>query len=183
MKSPDWSELRPGNQLGIVKLAPDGAEAARYDGTVVAIFEPESWCVVQATWTDSAIDIDGLEIKTGDRLLEWFSPLCPFNAFAIYDPGGVPRGWYANVTYPAFLKSSSSGSEDIATLFWHDLYLDLIGRPDHSYVIRDKDELDEAGISSSDAALYQMILSAGEELASRFSCQEIPFLPGSLDSG
>jgi hypothetical protein len=119
--------------------------------------------------------IDGLEFLTGDELLEWFSPQCPFNAFAVYSDGGELRGWYANVTFPSYLQNSNPGANDAATLIWHDLYLDLIGLPDGSYVIRDREELDEADISLKDPALCQMILDASEELALRFVRREIPF--------
>ncbi len=175
MHARDWSELSPGQHLTIVKLDPGGAEAARYNGEVVATLEPESWCVVQATWTYGAMDIDGLEFHTGDHLLEWFSPVCPFNAFAVNAPDGGPRGWYANVTYPAYLGVPYQDSADHPTLVWHDLFLDLIGRPDGTFVMRDRDELDASAISSSDPALYQSILTAGAELAARFSARQIPF--------
>jgi hypothetical protein len=177
----DWSELSPGQQLTIVKLDPGGAEAARYNGEVVATFEPESWCIVQATWTYGALDLDGLKFHTGDHLLEWFSPVCPFNAFAVSAPEGGLRGWYANVTYPAYLQAPYQVSADHPTLVWHDLFLDLIGRSDGTFVMRDRDELDASGISSSDPALYQSILTAGDELAARFSAREIPFLVDPLD--
>jgi hypothetical protein len=183
MSFPAWSELRPGAKLTIIKLAPEGAEAARYRGEVVGVHEAESWCVVQATWTYGAMNIDGLAFRTGDALLEWFSPKCPFNAFAVYSPGGELRGWYANVTYPSYLQVSSSGADDEATLIWHDLYLDLIGLPDGSFVIRDREELEESGISTSDPAVYQMILDASEELGSRFEKRQVPFQHSGFDNG
>lgn len=178
MNSQDWTGLRPGQQLTIVKLDPGGAEAARYSGKVVATLEPESWCVVQAIWTYGAMDIDGLEFHTGDHLLEWFSPMCPFNAFAVYAPDAKLRGWYANVTHPAYLEKPNSDPVLHPSLVWHDLFLDLIGRPDGSFVIRDRDELDASGIASSDPGLYQSILAAGDELAERFNARQIPFQRG-----
>lgn len=180
MDSPAWGHLVIGETLTIVKLSPDGAEAARYSGEVVGLHAPEAWCVVEATWTHNAMSIDGLEFDNGDKLLEWFSPQCPFNAFALHDSSGELKGWYANVTYPSYLQDFDPRSANPLTLVWHDLYLDLIGLPDGSFVYRDMDELDEAKISASDPALYDMILAAGEALASRFSRSEIPFVRGGL---
>lgn len=181
MKAPDWRQLSPGQLLTIVKLDPGGAEVARYAGMVVATLEAESWCVVRATWTYGAMSIDGLEFHTGDNLLEWFSPICPFNAFAVYAPNRKLRGWYANVTHPADLDGSRQVSSSELVLTWHDLFLDLIGRPDGSFIIRDRDELDASGLASSDAALYRAILSAGEELAARYRARQVPFQADAVD--
>ena len=68
-----WSSLLPGAELAIVKLAPDGSEAARYRGEVVG-HRHDSWVLVLATWTNRTIEIGGLSFCPGDNLLEWFSP-------------------------------------------------------------------------------------------------------------
>src|SRR5262245_23755898 len=97
-----WAALRPGQALTVVKLDPDGAEVARYDGTVVAAGAPP-WVAVRAVWTRRLVELDGLRFVPGDTLIEYFSPVDLFNGFAVYAPDGGFRGWYANVTYPTRL--------------------------------------------------------------------------------
>lgn len=172
--APAWSELRPGKHVSIAKLAPDGSEAARYEGEVISMVDPESWCVARAIWNRGDMTVDGLGFHPGDHLLEWFSPVCWFNAFAVFAPDGGARGWYANVTYPAHLI----GTEREPTLVWHDLYLDLVCRADGSHVTRDRDELDASGISESDPQLYRAILKAMNELVARYEQRQIPFRTG-----
>jgi hypothetical protein len=132
------------------------------------------WVALQALWTYERVEIDGLTFDPGDDLIEWFSPVLPFNAFAVLSPEGVLRGWYANVTYPAFLEPAAADSP-IPTLVWHDLYLDLVGLPDATFVVRDEDELAESGLAASDPLLHREIGQAAVELARRFESGDLPF--------
>jgi uncharacterized protein DUF402 len=160
----------------VIKLAPDGKEAARYPGEVVAFYQSEHWIVVRATWTYRQVDLDGLSFMPGDELLEWFSPDHPFNAFAVNSPGGDLRGWYANVTYPTRLDDSTSPP----LLVWHDLYLDLVGLPDGTVTLRDEDELLASGLRETDPQLYKRITEASAELSRRF---ELGLPPFAIDAG
>jgi len=166
-----WSRLLPGQAITVIKLAPEGQEAARYPGEVVALCQSERWIVVRATWTYRQVDLDGLSFVPGDELLEWFSPDHPFNAFAVFSPGGDLRGWYANVTYPPRLDDSKSPP----LLVWHDLYLDLVGLPDGTVTLRDEDELLASGLRERDPRLYQRIIGASTELSRRFALRLPPF--------
>jgi hypothetical protein len=168
----DWAKLRPGMQLTIVKLAPGGEEAARYEGEVMAADTPDPWVIVRAVWTYRLVELDGLSFQPGDVLREWFSPEHPFNAFAVFSPDGFFRGWYANVAYPARLDRRVSPP----LLIWHDLYVDLVGLPDGSYTMRDDDELEASGLSTADAALYRRIVAARAELVRRFEAGLPPFM-------
>jgi hypothetical protein len=160
----------------VIKLAPNGKEAARYPGEVVALYQEERWTIVRATWTYRQVDLDGLSFVPGDELLEWFSPDHPFNAFAVFSPGGDLRGWYANVTFPARLDDSESPP----LLVWHDLFLDLVGLPDRTVALRDEDELLASGLRERDPRLYQRITGASAELSRRFQLGLPPF---KIDSG
>jgi uncharacterized protein len=165
-----WSSLLTGAELTIVKLAPDGSEAARYQGEVVGHYR-DSWVLVLATWTNRMVDLGGLSFCPGDSLLEWFSPRHRFNAFAVFSSADQLKGWYANVTHPARLDAT----QDPPVLIWHDLFLDLVGLADHSFTIRDEDELLASGLSHAKPELYARILEAQSELIRRFELGLPPF--------
>ena len=167
-----WSALQPGSKLSVVKLAPDGSEAARYPGEVVVGLDQDAWIVVHAEWTHRAMDLDGLEFRTGDHLFEWFSPHHPLNAFAVLTRAGCHKGWYANVTYPARLDPAM----DPPVLIWHDLFVDLVGLADKTFTIRDDDELEASGLRQFDLQLHAYILSARSGLIWRFEHQLPPFV-------
>ncbi len=155
----------------MVKRAPDGSEVTRYPGIAHERGDIGPWVVVEARWTNRRVDLDGLSFVPGDVLREWFSPIHPFNAFAVYAPDGTLRGWYANVTYPTTLDLTTTP----ATLTWHDLYLDVIVLPDGTTVVRDEDELDEAGLAASEPELHQAILAAKDEILRLVAAGERPF--------
>lgn len=163
--------LTVGAALAIVKWGPDGTERTRYPGAVIETGLVDDWLVARAQWTTPEIHLDGLRFVPGDRLHEFFSPTVPFNAFSVFAPDGTLRGWYANVTYPTILRFDT----DPVTLVWHDLWVDLIALPDGSWVIRDEDELEEAGIRESDPALHAMIVGARDEMVARWLARSYPF--------
>ena len=171
----EWSELPPGTELKIVKLAPKGHEVTSYPGSVIDAAAPAPWIAARADWTTRLVELDGLRFVPGDRLHEFFSPEHPFNVFSIWAPDGHLRGWYANVTHPARFDASSQP----ITLFWHDLYIDVIGLPDGTVVVRDEDELAASGLASSDLELHAMIVKARDELLHRFQQRAFPFHEGS----
>ena len=162
--------LREGDTLTVVKLAPEGEEVTHYPGAVVAVRD-DGWIVVRATWTHRLVELDGLQFHTGDMLLEWFSARHWFNAFAVYAPDGHLRGWYGNVTHPAWLEIG----HEPPRLIWHDLYVDLVGLPNGSFTMRDDDELRESGLDGHDPALHAQIITARGELLRRFQDRIAPF--------
>lgn len=168
-----WAALRAGQRIVVVKLAPDTSEAARYDATVVGWSADRVWLGVRAEWTFRRYELDGLVFAPGDELIEWFSPHRSFNAFGVIAPDDGLRGWYANATYPAYLRPVAEGESPV--LVWHDLYLDLVGLPDGSFVIRDEDELHEARLDASEPALHAEILAAATEMTACFQQQAMPF--------
>ncbi|MDQ2652926.1 MAG: DUF402 domain-containing protein [Chloroflexota bacterium] len=170
-----WQNLEIGQDLSVVKINPDGDEAARYAAVVVARAPEDDWVALRAFWTYPRVEIDGLVFDPGDELIEWFSPWLPFNAFGVLSPEGELRGWYANVTYPAYLESKPDAGSP-PTLVWHDLYLDLVGLPDETFVTRDEDELAESGLASSHPGLHREILAAADELIRRYTFRKLPFL-------
>lgn len=166
-----WRGLRPGAALTVVKLGPDGSEVTRYPGTVIVAGAPAPWLAVRATWGPKPVALDGLRFVPGDTLHEFFSPVHPFNAFAVFAPDGILRGWYANVTHPTALDPAT----DPPTLIWHDLYVDLVALPDGRAAVRDEDELAEAGLAVTDPWLHAAILIARDELLRLFAARLFPF--------
>jgi protein associated with RNAse G/E len=166
-----WPPMPVGTRLECVKVDPDGEIVTRYPGVVIEAGAPEPWIAVQATWVTKVVDLNGLRFIPGDTMHEFFSPQHPFNLFSIFSPEGTLRGWYANVTYPTVVEHRAGAH----SLYWHDLYLDVVALPDGSIFVRDEDELEEAGVSASNPALCARIIAAKDELVRRASAREFPF--------
>lgn len=156
------ARLSTGTPLTVVKRAPDESEAARYAAHVVPTYAPPPWVEVEAVWTHRTVDVAGLIFEPGDMLREFFSPVHPFNAFALRSATGMFKGWYGNVTFPAFLIGD--GSPPDCTLVWHDLYLDVVILADGTVSLLDDDELAASGIPASHPDLARAIEAARDEL-------------------
>ncbi len=155
-----------------------GEERARYPATAIESSLPPPWVVFQAQWTMGTYDQGLLTFENGDILHEAFSPIHPYDGFAVYDPDGVLKGWYANVAYPMFFDS---GSDD-HVLIWHDLFVDIVATPSGEVVVLDEDELEDADLLTTDPVLYRRILAARDELLERFHIRQAPFRsPDRLD--
>lgn len=144
----------------VIKRAPDGSEAARYPAIVRTSNADAPWLEAEAIWTNRSVTVAGLTFDPGDILREFFSPLHPYNAFAVVTPSGTHKGWYGNVTYPAFLLDDASPP----TLVWHDLYLDAVVLPDGTVHLLDDDELDAAPAPFTESAMHRAIHAAREDL-------------------
>lgn len=152
--------LTPGTVVTVVKRAPDGSEAARYPATVAEMTAPSPWIELVAKWTLPRVEVAGLVFELGDTLREFFSTQHPFNAFAVIAPGGELRGWYGNVTYPAFIDKVDG--QDI--LVWHDLYLDVVILADGTMHLVDDDELADSPIPAADPDFADAITQARRDL-------------------
>lgn len=160
-----------GTELRIVKVSPEGEEVTSYPGWVIDAGARAPWIAARADWVRRVVEMDGLCFVPGDRLHEFFSPRHGYNLFSVWSPGGKLRGWYANVTHPTRIDFATAP----ATLFWHDLYVDLIGLPDGAFALRDEDELAAAGLAMSDPALYRRIVETRDELLRLYHAREFPF--------
>jgi len=152
--------LTPGSVVTVVKRAPDRTEAARYSATVAESDAPTPWIDLVAKWTLPRVDVAGLIFETGDTLREFFSAQHPFNAFAVFSPQVELRGWYGNVTYPAFMDLVDGEQ----VLVWHDLYLDVVILADGTTRLLDDDELAETLIPATDPAFAAAIVQARRDL-------------------
>jgi hypothetical protein len=154
------ASLVPGQPVTVVKYDPSGTETTRYVATVTGTRAPAPWIEVEAAWTLRRVESAGLVFETGDTLREFFSAGHPFNAMAVFSPGGDLRGWYGNVTYPAFVVPG----EDLVTLVWHDLFLDVVILPDGTAHLLDDDELAASGMAASHPDLAVAIEQARRDL-------------------
>ncbi|MDQ3696163.1 MAG: DUF402 domain-containing protein [Chloroflexota bacterium] len=166
-----WPRLTPGTGLTIVKLAPDGREAARYPGEIIDPPAPAGWISARAVWTHRAMNLDGLPMLPGDRIDEYFSATAWFNAFQVLAPSGVPRGWYVNVTYPATIVAEAMGP----TLVWQDLYVDVIVLPGGAVTVRDEEELAASGLRQHEPSLHHRILESRDLILSNIRLHRFPF--------
>jgi predicted RNA-binding protein associated with RNAse of E/G family len=171
--SPDaiWPGLPAGSELRIVKVSPEGEEVTHYPGWVIAAGAPAPWIAVRAEWVRRVVEMDGLRFVPGDRLHEFFSPSHWYNLFSVWSPEGALRGWYANVTRPTRLDLATAPP----SLYWHDLYVDLIGLPDGAFAIRDEDELAASGVHERDPELHRRILETRDELLRLYRARAFPF--------
>lgn len=168
-----WFALTPGTEVTIAKWSAkhNGEERARYPATIVASDLPSPWIAFETHWTMGTHDQELVTFENGDVLHEVFSPIHPYDAFAIYRPSGELKGWYGNVTYPAFLAPTNAEP----VIVWRDLFVDIVAAPDGEVAVLDEDELDESDLLATDAGLHGRILAARDELLARFHDRRPPF--------
>ena len=152
-----WESLVPGTTVTVVKRRIDGDEAARYPAIVVDDGTPAPWRTLLARWVLPETTQGSLTFTPGDMLYERFSPEHPFDTFGVVSAGERQRfkGWYANVTWPAFLERTEDGLE----LTWQDLYLDLVLTADAVDVL-DQDELEASRLNEERPLLAEAVRDA-----------------------
>lgn len=165
-----WDALVPGTPVTVVKRRVDGSEAARYPAIVADDDLPSPWRTLLARWTLPETTQGSLTFSPGDLLHERFSPEHPYDAFAVLSPDDALKGWYANVTWPAFLERTPGGLE----LTWQDLYLDLV-LTDLAIDVLDEAELDASHLSQDCPLLAEAIRDALNTLLNLALTEEAPF--------
>lgn len=168
-----WDDLSPGRMVTIVKQDIFGAETARYPGTVIADADTDPWRTIEAHWTMKDVTEGGLTFATGDTLHERFSPRHPFNAFAVTDPEGAFKGWYANVTWPTLLRQE----HDELILTWSDLILDVVILPDRTVFCLDEDEFEVTKSRFESAGFTGEIRAIRDRLVALANAGSPPFHP------
>lgn len=163
--TPRRDALPPGTTVTIIKLRPDGSEAIRYPGEVITA--PAGWVAARAPWGQRRVDLGYLVFEPNDIFLEYFALDDPFNVFAIYTHEGTLKGWYCNVTHPSWIER--------ATIYWHDLYIDVVAYPEGRVIVLDEDELAESGLVSRDPTLHRRILDARDTLIAMVTNRRYPF--------
>ncbi len=167
-----WDLLEPGKEITVVKRHIDGEERARYPGIVWPTVAAAPWVEIEAIWRLPKLERRLLTFEPGDILREFYSWRAPYNAFSVFTPEGTHKGWYANITYPAFIEMQDARP----VLVWHDLLLDVIADARGEYEVLDEDELDESGLETSDPELYQRILEARDQILIQLHGRSGPFV-------
>ena len=163
--------MRAGERVTVIKLEPGEREVARYPAVVASEHCPEPWFALEAVWETQRVEQGGLVFAPGDRLIEYFSPDHWFNVFRVIAGDGSLRGHYGNVTRPTRIALS----DDVRTVTWHDLYLDVIRLPNGQVELCDEAELRESGLAESDPDLYRQIREVAKELMDLALSGEFPF--------
>lgn len=153
------------SEVTVIKHALDGRPPVRYSANLLP--SPDGWIVARATWVHGAVDAGPLSFRDGDTLEEFFSLDRPYNAFAIYRPGGEFAGWYCNVTQPTEVHDDE--------IHWHDLFVDVLVTPDGRVSVEDEHELEESGLRASDPETYAMVLTGRDELLALIRDNAYPF--------
>lgn len=140
----------------VVKLDHCGKEKWRYQGLVLAR-EPSS-ITIEAIYDQADEDFHGLPLRKGDRFVERHYADRWYNIFAVYDgTSSELKGWYCNITRPARIESDRVSAEDLA--------LDLIVRPDGSWIVLDELEFEDQQLSAAERENALAALAELKELA------------------
>lgn len=149
--------LVPGSGV-TVSLIKEPRPAVRYPATVVR--DDGNHVVVTAPWAGPPVkDFGAFRFERGDVFTEHYWRDRWFAVKEVHDAGGVPKGWYCDMTRPA---------EDVpGGLRVVDLELDLWVSADRSTVLRlDEDEFADSGLTGSDPEAAACAVRALETLES-----------------
>ena len=113
------------------KLDHRGREIIRYPGQLLEA--DEARILLRAKFDHDAVELPGLRLTRGDRMLETFYRQRWYNVFEIHAHSDDRlKGWYCNLTRPARFEAGHIWSEDLA--------LDLLILPDRSWRLLDEAE-------------------------------------------
>jgi protein associated with RNAse G/E len=127
--------------VSIHKLDDKGLELWVYEGVILD--HSETQITVEARFDRADIEIEGLQLNRGDRFVETYFFNRWYNIFAIYQVETSKfKGWYCNITRPAWLDGNHLYAEDLA--------LDLIVLPDRRMTVVDQAEFDNLTLPVKD---------------------------------
>ena len=149
--------------ITIIKNDHNGREVWRYEGHI--ILRKSQHIVLEAHFNRADVHLEYITFRRGDRFVEHFYSDRWYNIFEIHDVDDDDlKGWYCNITRPAFLGDNTIRADDLA--------LDLFVSPDGQTRIIDGDEFDALPISQEERAAAQAAL---EELQQRVREGNTPF--------
>jgi predicted RNA-binding protein associated with RNAse of E/G family len=127
--------------ITVHKLNEAEHEVWRYKGTVLE--RTPTSVRLEACFDNDDIDLNGLQLRRGDRFIEIFYSDRWYNIFSIFDTDDDHhKGWYCNICRPARIKTRHVYAEDLA--------LDLVILPNGKFWILDEDEFANLKIPPED---------------------------------
>ena len=135
--------------ISIHKLNAQGKECWVYDGVILG--HNNLQITIEAHFDRADTDIGGLQLRRGDRFVETYYFDRWYNIFAVYQgETNKFKGWYCNITRPAWLDGHHLYAEDLA--------LDLIVFPDRRMTVVDQAEFDNLSLPADDRIMAQEAL-------------------------
>lgn len=116
--------------ITIIKLDPRGDEKIRYTGEVLE--QVGGRVVISASWTLGVKDLGYVRFEPGDLFTEYYYEDHWFNIFEIVSANGLRKGWYCNITEPAYIYDERIEQVDL----FLDVWVDVRGK----YLVLDEDE-------------------------------------------
>lgn len=142
------------------KLDESGVEQWTYPGQVLE--QAAEFVRLEARFDRGQVTVGPLVISPGDRFVEQFYFDRWYNIFEIFESeSGKFKGWYCNITRPAWIEGQALYAEDLA--------LDLVVLPDGDFAVLDEDEFDRLELSPAERRQARMALDGLLEQAKRKS--------------
>ena len=127
-------------KIVVHKLDARGREVWTYIGE--ALRRSPSSVTLEAIFDREDDDLQSVRLRRGDRFVETFYSDRWYNVFAVHDVDtGALKGWYCNITRPAYLGDADIYAEDLA--------LDVLVSPEGSVRLLDEDEYASLEISEA----------------------------------
>jgi predicted RNA-binding protein associated with RNAse of E/G family len=146
--------------ITVHKMNENGQEVWRYDGEVLE--RSDNSVTLQAYFDHDDLELQYLQLRRGDRLIETFFNDRWYNIFAIYDvDDNHHKGWYCNITRPARLEAEDVYADDLA--------LDLIVTPEGESLVLDEDEFVALTISADERQRALETLATLQAMATNLS--------------
>jgi uncharacterized protein len=146
------------NQVTVIKKDLAGRETWRYNGQVLE--QGENYVLLEAKFNREDTPFHGIVLKNGDRFVEIFYSDRWYNIFEIYDrEGGILKGWYCNIGYPALLDGDQ--------ISYIDLALDLLVYPDGRQLVLDEEEFQDMQLTQEARHKARQALAELQEIFNR----------------
>lgn len=123
---------------------------------------------LRAEWGRPRLDLGYVAFEHDDVFVEHYYTDRWYALFELHSATGIHKGWYGNISRPAYFTSDSIISED--------LDLDLFVSADRSTILRlDRDEFEQRGLATSDPDAYSAAYAALDELEQQARAGVAPF--------
>jgi len=144
-------------QVTVRKLDHAGRQVTAYPGQV--LWRAGAAIVLRTGWERPPLNLGFVVLEPGDRWTEYFYTDRWYNIFEICASDGRLKGWYCNVTRPAYISADEVAAEDLA--------LDLWVRPTGEMRVLDEDEFTALPLSTAERQAAQRALAELQALVVR----------------